>query len=273
MLMTNSDKFMTKIRPAFAALCLAGCGVPAGSRKDGRDRSGNSGPAPQVQPPTSPVATAQLALAGCVIEATHDPDAPKREPSGLEGLMLDAFTSERDPLWVQPMQLDDLRFWISLRYHLPTAALSGHDPERSLTWRLKSKSAQGLYFTSVYVHWDGDCPVTARRAMWHNSDGLLVRDRAVLENCEYVDAAIQETRLERDGLGRVRQATVTSSPHPIHAYPERDEQLDDQLEIPDVEFEQRVEEQCNADYDTLTVRCEGRGDPLEAACGDKREAH
>jgi hypothetical protein len=131
---------------------------------------------------------------------------------------------------------EGLRGWLAQRLRVPPSALrrlpaSGR--RAGMRWSVRTRRTAEGTMTYVRTSRGGDCPSTSRMALLHDGEGRLLRYRHVTENCEYVDASIEEDVLRYDAQGVLREVIRTTYTHPVHVERLEDRQLTAEVALDD----------------------------------------
>lgn len=138
---------------------------------------------------------------------------------GPRALMRAYVGGHADDVVPVPRARTGLTRWLARRLRVSPSALRtlpATGRRDGMRWTVRRRrTAEG---TTTYVHTTrgGDCPGRSLMAILYDGEGRLLRSRRVTENCEYVDASIEEDVLHYDAEGALREVIHTTYTHPVH---------------------------------------------------------
>jgi hypothetical protein len=183
---------------------------------------------------------------------------------GPRALMRAYVGGRADEVVPLPRARTGLTRWLAQRLRVSPSALHtlpATGRRGAMRWTVRTRrTAEG---TTTYVRTTrgGDCPGRSLMAILHDGEGRLLRYRHVTENCEYVDASIEEDVLRYDAEGALREVIRTTYTHPVHV-----ESLEDQHLTPEVALQGGTMPPQEDPPTRCTVERTSEGDHV--VCGD-----
>ncbi len=216
------------------------------------------------------VSSFSLELARAQANDTCLQNATRSAGYGTDELVAEYVLSRRSSR-PPPLTRSALSRWMSTRFGIVIVGARRRGRARGQTWATSSVAdAHGEMFTSIAIERSGDCPVKRRLAIWYDAQGRLRRVRSVLENCEFVDAAIEEDTTSYDNAGQLVSIRRAHYNHPTNSPGMEDHELSDALTLPDgtmTPLHDALECTIRRENTTATLRCTSEADlVVEARC-------